>query len=123
MKTLFLIVLIAFTLTDDGGGGGGLQPTEITKPTESIGNDESKLITRDVFKEAYRMHGMTNLEIMEAFTMADINKDGALSKDEYKAFHQFFVAKFNNCANEDYMIDVAQMEACVFNDISIKSIA
>jgi Ca2+-binding EF-hand superfamily protein len=69
------------------------------------------------------MHGMTNLEIMEAFTMADINKDGALSKDEYKAFHQFFVSKFNSCATEDYMIDVAQMEGCVFNDISVKSIA
>jgi hypothetical protein len=79
-------------------------------------DSEAKLITRDVFKVAYRMHGMTNLEIMEIFTMADINKDGSLSHDGSKAFHTFFVKNFNECANmEDYKIDKEQMGGCVFN--------
>lgn len=87
-----LVILAGFDEKDAGGGGLNASPVE--QITENIGdsNDsEGKMISRDSFRTAFRMHGLTNLEIMEVFTMADINKDGALSSDEWKAFHKFFI--------------------------------
>lgn len=35
---------------------------------------------------------MTPVEQQDVFNMADINRDGQLSKTEWTAFHRFFVA-------------------------------
>lgn len=90
------------SVCSDPEAASGLNPTPVEQIMEQIGSDnetEGKMISRDSFRAAFRMHGLTNLEIMEIFTMADINKDGALSSDEWKAFHKFFIKNYNECAN------------------------
>jgi hypothetical protein len=86
---------------EGGGDDGGITPLQVEQITEVISDSEQegKLISRDSFRTAFRMKGLTNLEIMEVFTMADINKDGSLSQDEWKAFHKFFIKPYNECAS------------------------
>jgi len=52
------------------------------------------LISREDFNKAFHMHGLTNVEVMEAFSMADLNRDGMLNKPEWDGFFRFFVAPF-----------------------------
>jgi len=56
------------------------------------------LISRDDFNKAFHMHGLTNVEVMEAFSMADLNRDGMLNKPEWDGFFRFFVAPFQTMA-------------------------
>lgn len=47
------------------------------------------------------MHGMSQVELMDVFNMADINRDGQLSKTEWSAFHRFFVAPYQECTDTE----------------------
>jgi hypothetical protein len=49
------------------------------------------------------MHGMSPSEQMDVFSMADINRDGHMAKTEWAAFHKFFVAPYQECADNEYM--------------------
>lgn len=59
-----------------------------------VSGNKRELLSREDFKRAFHLHGLTNIEVMEAFSMADINKDGVLSKPEWDGFFRFFVSPF-----------------------------
>lgn len=54
-------------------------------------NKDSDSVPREDFINAFRLRGLTMAEILDAFNMADIQKDGVLSLDEWRAFFQYFV--------------------------------
>lgn len=52
---------------------------------------------REDFIDTFRQRNMTMPEILDAFNMADINRNGFLSLEEWRAFFQFFIKPFNEC--------------------------
>lgn len=55
--------------------------------------------------------------------MADVNKDGFLSVDEWKAFHKFFVQSFQECLSDgfDYALTISSMN-CMMAQTWLKEI-
>jgi hypothetical protein len=92
--------MLSASLREGDDAPAGLVPAQVEQITEVLGDaEDGKMISRDNFRQTFRMHGLTNLEIMEIFTMADVNKDGSLSSDEWRAFHKFFIKNYNECAD------------------------
>merc|ERR1719199_1513139 len=66
---------------------------------------------------AFKFHHMTNVELMDIFGMADINKDGFLSIEEWKAFHRIFISEFELCIEGDYYaLDIEGLECQLTQD-------
>lgn len=42
---------------------------------------------------------MNHTELGDAFEMADVNKNGWLSRYEYSKFYEYFIAPFQSCLN------------------------
>lgn len=116
--------MLSASLREGDDAPAGLVPAQVEQITEVLGDGDSdgKMISRDSFRQTFRMHGLTNLEIMEVFTMADVNKDGALSADEWRAFHRFFIKSYNECADAQYRMTHTEIQ-CVFAHPYFKSMA
>lgn len=69
-------------------------------PRDFDGIDQSNIIERKRIWDMFTMRSLTNPEILDIFTMADISRDGNLSVDEWRAFHKFFVGPWEKCVSE-----------------------
>jgi hypothetical protein len=113
MKNIIILLLIYYTLLKSE-----FTPTTIPKiPTDIRSNKSTSMITREDFMNAFKFHHMTNVELMDIFGMADINKDGFLSIEEWKAFHRIFISEFELCIEGDsYALDVEGLECQLSQD-------
>lgn len=58
-------------------------------------------VERNIFFNAFAHHGLNKFEISEVFEIADLDKDGMLSKNEWDNFFQIFVEDFQGPCNKD----------------------
>lgn len=52
-------------------------------------------ILRDDFVKEWRNRGMTEAEISEVYQTADVDKNGMLSVEEWKAFRKIFIVDYD----------------------------
>jgi len=73
-------------------------------------------IDRSTFFNAFSHHGLNKYEIAEVFDLADINKTGSLSKEEWRNFYSIFVDDFQGVCNEDgdWYLTPTELAKCMY---------
>lgn len=69
---------------------------------------------REQIHEVFSQREMLRVQIDSIFSTADKDKDGIVSDDEWAAFYEEFVAKFQACdTDKDGKLNAAELSACV----------
>lgn len=72
-------------------------------------------ISKEDFFLAFRHFNLSNQELQELFSFANIKKDDILSQDEWNAFSSIFIKPLLLCDNNhDHALNAHEIKECIF---------